>query len=75
MKVLSYLISAVNFTNILRAAFMPISFRQKSTNLKCKYKKAAQKNCVQKAAHKMLVKLTPGQLFSGKSSLQNGDLT
>ncbi len=36
----------VNFTNIIRAAFAPIFFRQKSTNLKCKYKKAAGKTFV-----------------------------
>ena len=49
----------VNFTNILQAAFEPISLRQKSTYLKCKYRKAAQKTFVRKFAHKILVKLTP----------------
>ena len=39
----------VNFTTILRAAFVPIYLRQKSTNLKCKYRKAAQKTFVQKS--------------------------
>jgi hypothetical protein len=35
---------AFNITNILRTAFAPIFLCQKSTNLKCKYKKAAGKN-------------------------------
>ena len=35
--------SCINFTNILQAAFVPISFREKNTNLSRKYKKAAQK--------------------------------
>jgi hypothetical protein len=34
--------AGVNLTNILRAAFVPIFLRQKSTNSKCKYKKAAR---------------------------------
>ena len=51
----------VNFTNIFRAAFPPISLCQKNTNLSHKYKKAAQKTFVQKAARKMVVKLTPGR--------------
>jgi hypothetical protein len=29
----------VNFTNILRSALLSVFFQQKSTNLKCKYKK------------------------------------
>ena len=37
---------AVNFTNISRAACVPMSLHQKSTKLKCKYKKAAQKTFV-----------------------------
>jgi hypothetical protein len=40
----------VNFTNILRAGFAPIFLSQKSTNLKCKYKKLRAKcwwNCLQ----------------------------
>ena len=53
-----YCYSDVNFTNILQAAFGPISFRQKNTTSR-KYKKAARKTFVQKAARKMLVKLTP----------------
>jgi len=34
-------IAGVNLTNILRAAFVPIFFRQKNTKPNCKYKKAA----------------------------------
>jgi hypothetical protein len=49
----------VNFTNILWAAFAPKSFRQKITNPNCKHIKAAQKIFYEKAAHKILVKLTP----------------
>ena len=43
----------VNYTNILRAAFAPISFCQKNTNLSRKFKKAAQKTFCTK---KLLVK-------------------
>jgi hypothetical protein len=39
--------SDVNFTNISRAAFATIFLRQKSTNLKCEYKKAASKTFIQ----------------------------
>ena len=49
----------VNYTNVLRATFAPISLRQKRTNLQCKYRKAAQNISFQKADCKMLVKLTP----------------
>ncbi len=42
------LLPCVNFTNILRAAFAPIFLRQKSTNLKCKYKRAARKTFIRK---------------------------
>ena len=38
-----------SFTNILHTAFAPISLRPKSTNLKCKYRKAARKTFVQKS--------------------------
>jgi hypothetical protein len=48
----------VNFTNIIRAAFAPIFLRQKSTNLKSKYKKFCAKHSYKKAARKMLMKLT-----------------
>ncbi len=42
------------------SAFVPIFLYQKSSNLKCKNKKASQKTFVQKkTAHKMLVKLRP----------------
>jgi hypothetical protein len=48
------------------SAFTPIFLRQKSSKLKCKYKKALRKTFVQKkAAHKMLVKLTTsGKMIS-----------
>jgi hypothetical protein len=36
----------VNFTNILRAAFAPNSFRQKITNPYCKHLKAVQRTSV-----------------------------
>jgi hypothetical protein len=40
--------------------YAPIFLRQKSTNLKFKYKEASRKTFVlTKVAHKMLVKLTP----------------
>jgi hypothetical protein len=39
----------VNFTNILQAAYAPIFLRQKSTNLKSKYKKALRKTFVRKS--------------------------
>ena len=38
----------INFTNFLRAAFEPISFCQKITNLNCKNREAAQNTFVQK---------------------------
>jgi hypothetical protein len=51
----------VNVTNILRAVFAPIFLRQKSTILKCKFKKVASKTFAQKRLHaKCCVKLTPG---------------
>ena len=53
----------VNFTNILQAAFVPISFCQKNTNQSCKYKKAA---C------KMLMKLTPEVDFRSESQEKDG---
>ena len=48
----------VNFTNIFWAAFAPKSFCQKITNPNFKHIKAAQKLLHEKAAHKILVKLT-----------------
>ncbi len=44
------------------SAFAPIFLRQKSSNLKCKHKKASSGTFVQKCRAKMLVKLTQGQL-------------
>jgi hypothetical protein len=41
-------------------AFAAIFLRLKSSNLKCKHKKASRKTFVQKAMHKVLVKLTLG---------------
>ncbi len=52
---------AVNFTNILQAAFVPIFLQQKITNPNCKHTKAAQNTLVKKAACEMLVKFTPDQ--------------
>jgi hypothetical protein len=51
----------VNFTNILRAVYALIFLHQKSTNLNCKYKKLNLKLLYEKAASKMLVKLTPDE--------------
>ena len=42
----------IYFTNLLWAAFAPISLRQKHTNLKCKYRKAARKTFVWKSCSK-----------------------
>ncbi len=53
----------VNFTNILRAAFAPIFFHQKSTNLKYRYKKLCAKLLNEKATCKMLVKINTGLNF------------
>ena len=53
--------SAVNFTNMLRAVFSPTSFLQKITNTNGKYRKAAKTLLYEEAAHKILVKLTPGE--------------
>jgi hypothetical protein len=39
----------VNFTNIFRAAFVPIFLRQKITNLKCKHKKTVLETFVRKS--------------------------
>ncbi len=50
----------VNFTNIWWTAFAPKSICQKITKPNCKHIKAAQKLSCEKAAHKILVKLTPG---------------
>ena len=51
----------VNFTNILRATFAPISFQQKNTNLSRKSTKELHKTFLyEKDAPKTLVKLTQG---------------
>jgi hypothetical protein len=51
--------TVVKITNILRADFPPIFLRQKMIKANFKYKSWAI-NFSTKAAHKMLVKLTPG---------------
>jgi hypothetical protein len=61
----------VNFTNNIRAAFAPIFLRKKSTNLKSKYKKFCAKLLYVKAARKMLVKLTPGEVAKNVSPLHS----
>jgi hypothetical protein len=48
MRIRSKVGPGVNFTNILREAFGLIFLRQKSTNLKCKSKKAARKTSERK---------------------------
>ena len=48
-----------NFTNVLRAAFAPISLRQKKSNLSVSTEKLLKRLLYEKGAHKMLVKLTP----------------
>jgi hypothetical protein len=55
----------VNFTNILRAAFPPIFLHRKSIEQNFKYKKTALETFVQKAARKMMVKLTPDEQDRG----------
>jgi hypothetical protein len=55
----------VNFTNILRADFMPIFWCQNSSNLKCKCKKAVCANLhTKKSGHKILVKLTTAHILN-----------
>jgi hypothetical protein len=50
--------SGVNFTNILVVAFAANSFCQKFTDQNCKHIKGAKELCYEKAACKILVKLT-----------------
>jgi len=47
----------VDLNNILLAAFVPISFCQKITNLNLKHSKDARTLLHEKAVHEMLVKL------------------
>jgi hypothetical protein len=54
--------SGVNFTNNLRAAFVPIFFCKISKNLKCKYKNLLEKLLYQKVARKRLVKFTSSHI-------------
>ena len=53
----------VNFTNILRAAFAPISLRRKITNLNVSTEKLLKTLSYEKAARKLLVKLTIGGIL------------
>ena len=48
-----------NLTNILQAAFVPISVCQKNTNRTLSREKLLKMLSYEKAARKMLVKLTP----------------
>ena len=62
-EVLSFflILPVVNFTNILQAAFAPISLRQKVQTYNVSTEKLLKRLLYEKAAHKMLVKLTPGR--------------
>jgi hypothetical protein len=53
------MITIIKFYRNLQPAFPPIFLHQKSTKPKFKYKNAAFINFVQKADHKILMKLTP----------------
>jgi hypothetical protein len=61
-----FYIPSVNFTNILRAAFAPKTFRPKITNPNCKLHKNVS---YKKAPCKILVKLTPNLPYFGASLL------
>jgi hypothetical protein len=52
-----------NFTNILLEAFSPLPSSKKLAYSNTKYKKDASVTIVQKAALKMLVKVTPKAVF------------
>jgi predicted membrane-bound mannosyltransferase len=58
LKMLVTLTAVVNFTNFFRAHLRQLSCTKKSSNLICKYNKPLRETFVQKAARKMLVKLT-----------------
>ena len=49
----------VNFTNILRAAFAPISFHQKKSNLSLSTEMLLKRLSYEKGERKILVKSTP----------------
>ena len=51
--------AGVDFTNILRQAFLPIFFRQKTNITNCKCRKDVLNTFVSKAAHKLLINLSP----------------
>ncbi len=55
-------ILAVNFTNSLSVHLLQYFFAKRSSNLKCKYKKALHKTFVKKAALKMLMTLQQGSI-------------
>ncbi len=56
-------VPAVNFTNILRAAFLYESFTRSFLDLDLRFFLFWRKNMDAKAARNMLVKLTPGRLL------------
>ena len=63
-KMLVKLTPVIHFTNILRAAYLPIFFlSQKTQTVSIQYRKDTNNTCTKKAAHKMLVKLTPSVLL------------
>ena len=47
----------VSFTNILRAAFSPISFCWRNSNTNCKFRNTMHNISMQKAARKLLIKM------------------
>ena len=54
----------VNINKVLPAIFAMIFICQKIANTNCNYRKAAKNTLYEKAAHKMLMKLTPGRCSS-----------
>jgi nucleoside recognition membrane protein YjiH len=59
--------AGVNFTNILRAAFRVKAFCAAFMCLQFGFVMFWQKDLGTKAAHKMLVKLTPGNALQGQT--------
>ena len=64
-------LSGVNFINILRAAFAPIILRRKIFVLAVSFVSFRRKIIGAKAAHKMLMKLTPNELCPVLNYLNN----
>jgi len=62
-KMILKLPSAVNFINILRAAFAPIFLRKKLQSQNITREKLLKILFLEKGAHKMLIKLTPGEFL------------